>query len=79
MPQCFKALATISAWFLFIFGLFVVVITICPSLAWFEAFVTGAVSHTTGAPQMQVYFAYAIGVASVTLSVVVMKLRQMLE
>jgi len=78
MPQVFKALATISAWFLFIFGLFVVVITICPSLAWFKAFVTGVVSHTTGALQMQVYLAYAIGVASVTLSVVVMRLRQKL-
>ena len=79
MPSYFKALATISAWFLFIFGLFVVVITICPSLSWFMAIARGAESPAAGAPPIQVYLAYAIGVASITLSVVVMKLRQMLE
>jgi len=73
MPQVFKALATISAWFLFIFGLFVVAITL------FMAIASGAVSPAAGAPPIQAYLAYAIGVASVTLSVVVMKLRQMLE
>jgi hypothetical protein len=73
MPSIFKALASISAWVLFIFGLFVIAITL------FMAIASGAVSPEAGAPPIQAYFAYAVGIASITLSVVVMKLRQMLE
>ena len=73
MPEKFKALATISAWVLFVFGLFVIAITL------FMAIASGAVSPEAGAPPMQAYVAYITGVVSITLSVVVMKLRQMLE
>ena len=73
MPPIFKALASISAWFLFVFGLFVVAITL------FMLIASGAVSPAAGPPPILAYLAFAIGTASVTLSVVVMKLRQMLE
>jgi len=73
MPPIFKALATISAWFLFVFGWLVVLITLFMQIA------SGGATPAAGAPPIQIYLAYVCGIASITLSVVVMKLRQMLE
>ena len=73
MPQKFKALASITAWVLFIVGLVGLV-------------VGGIVGPAAGGqffgaqpPAIQVYLANGLAIASLTLSVVVMKLRQMLE
>jgi hypothetical protein len=67
MPPIFKALATITAWFLFILGLALVVID-------------GLVLPLVGAPitMTEAYFATGLGIASLILSVVAMKLRKML-
>jgi len=68
MPSVFKALATIAVWVLFIFGLLRLAI--------------GLVMAFTSGPEevaIQTYLDFAIGVGSLTLSVVVMRLRQMLE
>ena len=68
MPPIFKALATIAGWFLFILGLVLVV-------------VDGLVLPLTGWPisTIEAYLATGLGIASITLSVVVMKLRQKME
>lgn len=73
MPDIFKALASIGAWFLFIWGWLAVLITVFMMIA------GGAASPAAGAPAMQVYAAFAVGVASITLSVVVMILRKKME
>ena len=68
MPSQFKSLATIAAWVLFIFGLLRLLI--------------GLITAFSGGPALaptQVYLDFAIGISSITLSVVVMKLRKMLE
>ena len=69
MPKIFKALATIGAWVLFIFGLGYLVSTF---IQW------AASGFAVGAWQQQAAFC-GIGTASVILSVVAMKLRKMLE
>lgn len=69
MPSIFKALSTIVAWVLFVFGL----------LSMFVAFVRvfGAISESGSTPELSLITAYfGFGIASLTLSVVVMKLRQ---
>ena len=66
MPQIFKALATITAWVLFVFG--------------FLALLGGFGRIIGGSPDLDLMHAYfGYGVGSLFLSVVVMKLRQMLE
>jgi hypothetical protein len=67
MPQIFKALATITAWFLFIWGLILAVI---------DGFVFPIVGKVT---MTEAYFATGLGIASLILSVVAMKLRKMLQ
>ena len=64
MPPIFKALATITAWFLFIWGLILAVI---------DGFVFPIVGKVT---MTEAYFATGLGIASLILSVVAMKLRQ---
>jgi len=67
MPPIFKALATITAWFLFILGLVLVVIDglVFP--------IIGRISMTDA------YLATGLGIASLILAVVAMKLRKMLQ
>ncbi len=66
MPKIFKALATITAWILFVFGLL--------------SLVSGFGRIVGGSPELELMSAYfGYGVGSLFLSVVVMKLRQMLE
>ena len=67
MPPIFKALATIAAWFLFIWGLILAVI---------DGFVLPLIGQIT---MTEAYFATGLGIASIISSVVVMKLRRMLE
>ena len=67
MPRIFKALATITAWFLFIWGLI---------LAVFDGLVLPLIGKIT---MTEAYFATGLGIASLILSVVAMKLRQKLE
>lgn len=67
MPQIFKALATITAWFLFIWGLILSVI---------DGFVFPIVGKVT---MTEAYLATGLGIASLILSVVAMKVRKMLE
>jgi hypothetical protein len=72
MPSIFKALATITAWVLFVVG----------SLALLTSFIRigGAATGASEAPSvalMSAYFGYGVG--SLFLSVVTMKLRKMLE
>ncbi len=66
MPHIFKALASITAWVLFIFG----------SLS-----LLGGFGHIIGgSPQLSLVTAYfGFGVGGLFLSIIVMKLRQMLE
>ena len=68
MPPIFKALATIAAWVLFVFGLLRLLIGLVM-----------AFSSGPNEPPIQTYLDFAIAVGSLTLSVVVMKLRKMLE
>jgi len=68
MPSIFRTLATIVAWVLFVFGLLRLLIGLV------MAFSTGP-----ELPATQVYLDFAVGVGSLTLSVVVVKLRQMLK
>ena len=68
MPSVFRPLATIAAWVLFVFGLLRLLIGLV------MAFSTGP-----QLPAIQVSLDFAVGVGSLTLSVVVMKLRQMLK
>ena len=66
MPQIFKALSTITAWVLFIFG----------SLALLGGF--GRIIG--GLPELNLMTAYfGFGVGSLFLSAATMKLRQMME
>ena len=70
MPSYFKALATISAWFLFIVGWLTIAVPFIMGL------VVGMVPE---GPPEGIISLYQIGVASIILSVVAMKLRQTLE
>ena len=67
MPPIFKALATIAAWILFISGCLGVVLPAVARLIGGEA---------VALPSL---IAWVIGITSLILSVVAMKLRQMLE
>ena len=69
MPNIFKALATISVWVLFVFGLGCIVSTF---IQWVAS------GFAVGAWEQQAAF-NGIGAASIILSVVAMKLRKMLE
>ena len=70
MPSIFKALASISAWTLFVFG--------CLSLlGGFGRIIGGVTGGVTELPLISAYFGFGVG--SLFLSVVVMKLRKMLE
>jgi hypothetical protein len=68
MPSIFKALSTITAWVLFVFGLLRLVIGLV------MAFTTGP--QTASLP---IYLDFFVGVLALTLSVVVMLLRKKLE
>ena len=67
MPTIFKALATIAVWVLFVFGLLRLVIGLVM-----------AFSSGPNEPAMGTYLDFAVGIASLTLSVVVMELRRRL-
>lgn len=70
MPQIFKALASITAWVLFVFGL----------LALLTAFVRIFRAGTGTSPSVALMWAYfGSAIASLFLSVVTMKLRKTLE
>ena len=73
MPPIFKALATINAWTLFVLGWLglVVGVLIMPAI--------GGQFATAEPPPWPFHAAWGLGVMSLTLSVVCMKLRQMLE
>jgi len=73
MPPIFKALATITAWTLFIGGWIVALMTTVEGII-------GGQMWTLGAEGEEFMFAWmALAFVCLTLSVVVMKLRQMLE
>jgi len=67
MQRIFKGIATITIWFLFILGLVLVVL---------DGIVLPLVGRIT---MTEAYFATGLGIASLILSVVAMKLRQMLQ
>lgn len=72
MPPIFKALATIAVWVLFVLGCLTILIN----------FVMGTLAGEyfgAGPPSLQAVFPIGIAVVSLGLSVVCMKLRQMLE
>jgi hypothetical protein len=73
MPPIFKALATITAWTLFVLGWIVLLIgvLIMPSI--------NGVVFTGTAPPLIFWIAFASAIGTLTLSVALMKLRQMLE
>ena len=68
MPNIFKSLTTIAAWVLFVFGLLRLLIGLV------MAFASGPTP-----PPTQTYLDFAVGIASLTLSAVVMQLRRKLE
>jgi len=68
MPSKLKSLATIAAWVLFVFGILRLLIGLV------MAFSTGP-----ALPPTQIYFDFGVGIGSLTLSVVVIRLRRMLE
>jgi len=68
MPRVFKSLATIAAWVLFVFGLLRLLIGLVMAFA----------SGPNPVP-MEAYLDFAIGISSLMLSVVVMRIRQKLE
>jgi hypothetical protein len=67
MPSVFKRLATIIAWVLFVFGLLRLLIGLVMAFA----------SGPNPAP-MAAYLDFAVGIGSLALSAVVMRIRQML-
>lgn len=68
MPVIFKALTTIVAWVLFVFGFLRLIVALV------MAFASGP-----SVPPTEVYLDFAVGIASLTLSAVVMQLRRKLE
>ncbi len=72
MPSIFKALASITVWVLFVFG--------CVAILMFLVMgtITG-VFFGAGPPPLTGFVGAALGIASLILAVVAMKLRQMLE
>ena len=73
MPQIFKALATITAWTLFVLGWLVLLIGVLIMPA-----IEGVIFAGT-APPVIFWIGFAAAIGTLTLSVVLMKLRQMLE
>jgi hypothetical protein len=73
MPDIFKALATITAWTLFVLGWVILVIgvLIMPGI--------GGVFFAATPPPVIFWIALASAVGTLILSVAAMKLRQMLE
>lgn len=73
MPPIFKALATITAWTLFVLGwiILLVGVLIMPGV--------GGVFFAGTPPPVIFWIALAAAVATLILSVAAMKLRQMLE
>ena len=69
MPSIFKALASITVWVLFIWGCVTIVST---TIGYY-------VKIGWGTPTMGILASWGVGVAELVLSVVCMKLRQMLE
>ena len=67
MQRIFKGVATIIIWFLFILGLILVVL---------DGIVFPIVGRIT---MTEAYFATGLGIASLILSIVAMKIRQKLE
>ena len=65
MSSIFKALTTITAWVLFVFGL----LRLATGLV--MAFSSGPAQ-----PPMETYLDFAVGIGSLTLSAVVMELRR---
>jgi len=72
MPSIFKAFATITAWVLFIWGLIGLVMGVIIGPA------TAGVLFGGGPPPWTFYAASGLAAMLLTLSVVVMKLRQMM-
>ena len=68
MPSIFRALSSITAWVLFLFGLLRLIIGLV------MAFSTGPQLAT-----LPIYLDFIVGVTSMTLSVVVMTLRKKLD
>ena len=73
MPPIFKALASISAWVLFIAGWLMFLV---PSV---RLGILGGAFFAPAPLPLAVLVAYGLGVASFILAVCAMKLRQMLE
>jgi len=72
MPPIFKALATITAWILFVFG--------CLALLSGFGRIIGAVLDLITGPSLRLIGPYLVtGIISLMLSVVTMKLRQGME
>ena len=72
MPQIFKALASISAWALFIGGWLIILVTLIAMGIRGDLFSSEALG-------LKDAVAFALSMAGIVLSVVVMKLRHMLE
>jgi len=70
MPSYFKALATITVWVLFIWGCVTILST---TIGYYWNVGIG------NPPTMAIYMGWGVGTAELVLSVVCMKLRQMLE
>ncbi|MFC2052120.1 hypothetical protein ACFLT4_05265 [Chloroflexota bacterium] len=70
MPPIFKALASITAWILFIGGCIALVVT---TINWLV--ITGFI----GTPPIAAFLGWGLAAAEFVLAVCVMKLRQMLE
>ena len=73
MPPVFKALASITAWGLFIFGWFVIVINIVMGA------ITGEYFNPARVPSAEMGLFAGLGLATLVLAVVVMRLRQKME
>jgi hypothetical protein len=72
MPPVFKALATVVAWILFVFG--------CLALLAGFGRILGIMMNLVSVPSVHLMASYfGIGIVSLILSVVAMRLRQMLE
>jgi hypothetical protein len=73
MPNIFKALASLSAWGLFVLGWFIIVINVVMGAIGGEYF------NPAKVPSAEMGLFAGLGVASVVLAVVVMRLRQKME
>ena len=69
MPPIFKALASITAWILFVGGCICILVT---TINWLV--ITGFI----GTPPLAAFLGWGIGAAELILAVCAMKLRQML-